>query len=237
MLRLAARGDHRACSGLVVIVYTVAGGSEAVNVTQKYQIGVIFCGMVAAFVVLLMKLPAGADAVRRADPGRRLRQARRRRLRDRCEPPLYLLVRLAGRLVPGAVLFRYRPVAGAALPFGGVVAREPARPDVQRRVQDPDAVLHPAAGRAGVRLLPVRAAAGLLQRGGLGSRAAPRHRWPIARPRATVPRGPRRESGARSSAGSTRGIPATSAASAVRPRPGPRGARRARRSAPRRRRR
>jgi len=45
-------------AGLVVIVYTTAGGSEAVNVTQKYQLGVIFCGMVAAFVVLLVKLPA-----------------------------------------------------------------------------------------------------------------------------------------------------------------------------------
>jgi Na+/proline symporter len=45
-------------AGLVVVVYTAAGGSEAVNVTQKYQLGVIFCGMVAAFVVLLGKLPA-----------------------------------------------------------------------------------------------------------------------------------------------------------------------------------
>jgi Na+/proline symporter len=45
-------------AGLVVIIYTAAGGSEAVNVTQKYQLGVIFCGMVSAFVVLLMKLPA-----------------------------------------------------------------------------------------------------------------------------------------------------------------------------------
>ena len=34
------------CSGLVVVVYTVTGGSEAVNLTQKYQIGVIFAGMV-----------------------------------------------------------------------------------------------------------------------------------------------------------------------------------------------
>src|SRR5215475_5553001 len=46
-------------TGLVVIVYTAAGGSEAVNVTQKYQLGVIFCGMLAALVVLLRRLPAG----------------------------------------------------------------------------------------------------------------------------------------------------------------------------------
>ena len=44
-------------SGLVAIAYTVWGGSAAVNVTQKYQIGIIFVGMVAAFVVLLMNLP------------------------------------------------------------------------------------------------------------------------------------------------------------------------------------
>ena len=47
------------CSGLLVIAYTVSGGSSAVNLTQKYQIGVIFIGMFAALVVLLMKLPAG----------------------------------------------------------------------------------------------------------------------------------------------------------------------------------
>ncbi len=46
------------CSGLLVIGYTVSGGSAAVNLTQKYQIGVIFVGMIAAFFVLLTKLPA-----------------------------------------------------------------------------------------------------------------------------------------------------------------------------------
>ena len=47
------------CSGLLVVAYTVSGGSPAVNLTQKYQIGVIFIGMIAAFFVLLSKLPAG----------------------------------------------------------------------------------------------------------------------------------------------------------------------------------
>ena len=45
-------------SGLVVIAYTVAGGSDAVSHTQKYQLGVIFAGMAAAFVVLMAKLHA-----------------------------------------------------------------------------------------------------------------------------------------------------------------------------------
>jgi len=45
-------------SGLLVIIYTVTGGSEAVTLTQKYQLAVIFGGMVTAFAVLLMRLPA-----------------------------------------------------------------------------------------------------------------------------------------------------------------------------------
>ena len=44
-------------SGLLVIIYTVSGGSEAVTLTQKYQLAVIFGGMVTAFVVLLARLP------------------------------------------------------------------------------------------------------------------------------------------------------------------------------------
>jgi Na+/proline symporter len=46
-------------SGLLVIVYTVTGGSDAVTLTQKYQIGIIFAGMITAFCLLVMKLPAG----------------------------------------------------------------------------------------------------------------------------------------------------------------------------------
>lgn len=47
------------CSGLLVIIYTVMGGSDAVTVTQKYQFGIIFAGMITAFCLLVMKLPAG----------------------------------------------------------------------------------------------------------------------------------------------------------------------------------
>jgi len=43
--------------GIVVIIYTVSGGSDAVSVTQKYQIGVIFAGMLAATIVLILRLP------------------------------------------------------------------------------------------------------------------------------------------------------------------------------------
>lgn len=46
-------------SGLVVVIYTAVGGSDAVNATQKYQIAVIFAGMLTAFVILLKNLPSG----------------------------------------------------------------------------------------------------------------------------------------------------------------------------------
>ena len=46
-------------SGLLVILYTVAGGNDAVTVTQKYQLAIIFAGMITAFCLLLAKLPAG----------------------------------------------------------------------------------------------------------------------------------------------------------------------------------
>jgi SSS family solute:Na+ symporter len=46
------------CTGLLAIVYTVTGGSAAVNLTQKWQMGVIFGGMLTAFVILLTKLPS-----------------------------------------------------------------------------------------------------------------------------------------------------------------------------------
>ncbi len=44
-------------SGVVVTIYTVVGGTDAVIHTQKYQIGVIFAGMITAFVILIMRMP------------------------------------------------------------------------------------------------------------------------------------------------------------------------------------
>ena len=46
-------------SGLLVIIYTVIGGSAAVTLTQKYQMAIIFAGMVTAFCLVVEKLPAG----------------------------------------------------------------------------------------------------------------------------------------------------------------------------------
>ncbi len=43
--------------GVVVIIYTVSGGTKAVAETQKQQMFVIMGGMLVAFIVLLTKLP------------------------------------------------------------------------------------------------------------------------------------------------------------------------------------
>jgi SSS family solute:Na+ symporter len=43
--------------GFLVIIYTVSGGTKAVNVTQKHQMVVIFIGMLVAFFLIVSKLP------------------------------------------------------------------------------------------------------------------------------------------------------------------------------------
>jgi len=45
-------------SGLLVMLYTVKGGSDAVTVTQKYQLAIIFAGMLTAACLLIGRLPA-----------------------------------------------------------------------------------------------------------------------------------------------------------------------------------
>ncbi|WKK66845.1 sodium:solute symporter [Lutimonas zeaxanthinifaciens] len=43
--------------GVLVIIYTVSGGTKAVSVTQKQQMAIIFIGMFAAFFIILGYLP------------------------------------------------------------------------------------------------------------------------------------------------------------------------------------
>ena len=52
--------------GCLVVIYTVSGGTKAVNVTQKQQMGVIFAGMVLALFYIVNALPESisfADAI------------------------------------------------------------------------------------------------------------------------------------------------------------------------------
>jgi SSS family solute:Na+ symporter len=43
--------------GFLVIIYTVSGGTKAVNVTQKQQMIIIFVGMLIAFFMIMSQLP------------------------------------------------------------------------------------------------------------------------------------------------------------------------------------
>lgn len=45
--------------GILVIIYTVSGGTKAVSVTQKHQMAVIFTGMFIAFFLIISYLPDG----------------------------------------------------------------------------------------------------------------------------------------------------------------------------------
>lgn len=61
--------------GIVVIAYTVSGGTKAVSVTQKQQMAVIFIGMFIAFFLILDYLPEGitfTDALSIAGAGDRM---------------------------------------------------------------------------------------------------------------------------------------------------------------------
>lgn len=44
-------------TGILVVIYTVSGGSEAVSLTQRYQMAVILIGMSLAFAIVLIKMP------------------------------------------------------------------------------------------------------------------------------------------------------------------------------------
>lgn len=45
--------------GSLVVMYTVLGGTRAVNITQKYQMLIIFLGLFVAFYIVLDRLPPG----------------------------------------------------------------------------------------------------------------------------------------------------------------------------------
>ena len=53
--------------GVLVIIYTVTGGTKAVSVTQKQQMAVIFTGMFIAFFLIISYLPDGITFTKALD--------------------------------------------------------------------------------------------------------------------------------------------------------------------------
>jgi len=53
--------------GILVIVYTVSGGTKAVTITQKQQMFVIFAGMLAALIIILNLIPDDVSFIKALD--------------------------------------------------------------------------------------------------------------------------------------------------------------------------
>ena len=49
--------------GLIVIIYTVSGGTKAVSITQKQQMFVILSGMIVAFMIIVNSFPSNVDII------------------------------------------------------------------------------------------------------------------------------------------------------------------------------
>ena len=146
--------------GATVVTYTVIGGIKAVTWSDVQQMCIIFLGLVVALVTVIVLLPTSVsfgDAVYLAGAAGRLNAVT---TDFRLERPLQHLERPVRRHVSVPFVFRLRPVAGAALSDRPLHRAEPPGPAVQRRGQDPHAVLHSVHRRHGVRVLPVRTAAG-----------------------------------------------------------------------------
>ena len=124
---------------------------------------IIFAGLVISLVTVILLLPPSVsfgDAVFLAGAAGRLNAVTTHfDWNDRFN----IWSGLHRRHLPVPLLFRLRSIAGAALPHRQIHRAEPLEPAVQRRGQNPDAVLHPVHRGDGLRLLPVRAAALLFQ--------------------------------------------------------------------------
>ena len=115
-------------AGLFVVLYTTSGGTTAVSHTQKWQMAVILAGMARC----LRDDPASAcqptvSFLEAVSIGREDGETERGRFFARSPAALHFLVGPARRLLSRALLFRDRPVAGAALSRRRVARRQPLR--------------------------------------------------------------------------------------------------------------
>ena len=101
--------------GALITIYTVTGGIKAVTWTDVQQMIIILFGLVVAFIMIVHMLPRGVsftDAVYLAGAAGKLNAVD---LKFDLERPLQPVERADRRHVPGALLFRLRSIAGAAL--------------------------------------------------------------------------------------------------------------------------
>jgi solute:Na+ symporter, SSS family len=100
--------------GLLVIIYTVTGGTKAVNVTQKQQMAVIFFGMITAFLLIIQYLPQEITFPKALE------------IAGASGKPVHLLERHNWRNFPGTFLLWNRPKPGTAISFREICSTKSA---------------------------------------------------------------------------------------------------------------
>ena len=154
--------------GVLIVTYTRIGGIKAVTWADVQQMSLIFCGLVLALVMAIHLLPHYVSF-----PAMQFRWPAQPASLNAVTPNFDWNDRyniwsgLIGGTFLVARLLRLRPIAGAALPHRQIDRAKPAEPALQRRGQDPDAVLHPVHRRHGLRVFHFRAAAAVVSSGGV----------------------------------------------------------------------
>ena len=172
--------DEPRRSAALVIVYTVCGGTQAVSQTQKHQMIVMLGGMVVAFVD--RRAPAAGRASRFGD-ARRASPARSGELNavDFCFDPSSRYNFWSG-LIGGfflALSYFGTDQSQVRRYLGGPLGRPRAGSGCcSTACSRSRCSSHPVPRRDGVRVLPVRRAAAVLQPGGAGPRGERRRRQP-----------------------------------------------------------
>ena len=140
------------------------GGVQAVTWTDVKQMVLIVVGLLAAIVVLRARRCRTASAFRRrcgiAGATGRLQTLR---LHVRPHEPVHVLVGDDRGALPVLLVLRHRPEPGAALPDGAVGGRGARVAADERLLEDSAAGARAAGRRAGVRVLPLHAAADAVQ--------------------------------------------------------------------------
>ena len=145
--------------GITVVSYTVLGGIKAVTWSDVQQMCMIFLGLIASLITVIVLLPSPisfGDAVFLAGAAGRLNAVTTHfDWNDRFN--------VWSGLLGGTFLFlSYFGCDQSQVQrylTGKSMTSQPAEPAVQRGGQNPDAVLHSVHRRHGVRVLSVRAAA------------------------------------------------------------------------------
>ena len=152
---------------MFVVIYTAAGGTKAVSITQRWQMTVIWSGMLIAFGMILHGLPADISFLDATSIAGKMGKLNAVDFSFDLTQRYNFWSGLLGGFFLSLSYFGTDQSQVQRYLAGGSRRRQPLRPDLQRRPEDPDAILHPLHRRDGVCLFPIREAADVLQSAGV----------------------------------------------------------------------